>query len=148
LHGSEGACDPAPSGQDDPGGFGWLDELSGPCEGLVVVGGWTPGNPGSDVSKDCKAALNAMVETVQVIPYYEDIEDVGGNLEYKVAGFGGFYVTGFRFPGVNRNSVITGSPACTGSDFCIEGFAVKDWLVSGTGGGTGDFGVVTTWFVG
>ncbi|MCL1593985.1 MAG: Tad domain-containing protein [Actinomycetia bacterium] len=148
FHGSEEPCAPSPSGFDDSGGFGWLDENAGPCEALMVQGGEVDGRTGAEASKDCKAILDALVETVQVIPYYNDLREPGGNRVYTVAGFGAFYITGYRFPGINHKSVITGEMPCTGSDNCIEAFAIGDWVVDdGTIGGTGDFGVVTVAFV-
>ncbi|MCL1594195.1 MAG: pilus assembly protein TadG-related protein [Actinomycetia bacterium] len=150
FHGSEESCHASPSGQDLPGGFGWLEAPS-VCEANIDAGGWVGIDPGASPSRGCDPVdLENIVGTVQLIPYFDDIVGVGSGAQYHVAGFGALYVTGYNFAGrFKERSTWDGAQVCTGEDRCLEGYFIDDWVVEGgTPGGGTDFGVVVIGFVG
>lgn len=144
FHGSNGVCHYSPSGQDLPGGFGWLDGGSF-CEIEVTAGVMAPIDPGASPANGCEPVeFTDMIGTVQLIPYFDAFQGTGNNAEYNVSGFGAFYVTGYNFGGQFREpSIIDGQNPCSGSDRCIEGYFIGDWVASGGSGigGGSDHGV-------
>lgn len=148
FHGQQGDCHYNPSGQDLPGGFGWLQTGVNPnqlCEIEVAVGAWQQIDPGSSPSNGCEPVdLTSMLGTVQLIPYFDDHQGTGNNAEYHVSGFGAFYVTGFYFSGqFKEQSLIDGQFPCNGNERCIQGYFIGDWVASGGSvvGGGNDHGV-------
>lgn len=144
FHGSNGSCHHSPSGQDLPGGFGWLDGGYF-CEIEVETGVWQPIDPGSSPANGCDPVMfEDMIGNVQLIPYFDGYDGTGNNAEYRVSGFGAFYVTGYNFGGqYHEPSIVDGQPPCTGEDRCIEGYLIGDWVASGGSaiGGGNDRGV-------
>ncbi len=112
-----------------PGGFGWLEE-DGPCEADITAGGTAGAGPGvSAADSDCDFA--SLLNQTVLIPIYDDVNGLGGsNAEYHFKGFAGFYITGFRFPGVFS----TPKP-CSGSNSCIKGYFVSYSTTEGSTGG-------------
>jgi Flp pilus assembly protein TadG len=155
FHGDSDPYDPpcheSPSGQDLPGGFGWLDAPLD-CEAELDDEDWVEIDPGASSSTGCdRDYLRSLVGTVQLVPYFDDIVGTGGTADYHVAGFGAFYITGFKFPGLTEPSIIPsilGEAPCDGSINCIQGYLIEDWVVSGGGEiGGEDLGVVIIKFV-
>ncbi|MCL1594204.1 MAG: pilus assembly protein TadG-related protein [Actinomycetia bacterium] len=150
FHGRSEPCHESPSGQDLPGGFGWLDS-SGDCSADIDAGGWVSIDPGNSPTTGCSASdLSGLIGEVVLIPYFDDIVGTGAGAQYHVAGFGALYVTGYNFTGrYKENSVIPDhTKACSPPDTCIEGYFIKPWAASGGGEiGGGDFGVRIIQFV-
>lgn len=148
FHGSKGNCHPNPSGQDLPGGFGWLDTGTNQqnlCKIEVKVGVKQKIDPGASPSNGCAPAdMKKMIGTVQLIPYFDKYTGTGNNAEYTVNGFGAFYITGYYFSGqFNEKSIVTGQFPCNGNDRCVQGYFIGDWVATGgaTVGGSGYHGV-------
>ncbi len=140
FHGDAEICHSSPSGQDMPGGFGWLDTF-GDCSAAVTVGEWVYIDPGASPAKDCDPPdLESLMYTSIPIPFFDDIDDTGSNAKYRVAGFGALYVTGYNFGGGFKQPA-SGSPPCTGSDRCIAGYFTTKSVSMGDIGGE-DRGIV------
>ncbi len=143
-------CHESPSGQDLAGGFGWLDADPGQCQATVSLEDWVSIDPGASPVNGCSPAeMAALVGTVALFPYFDDVQGTGNNATYHISGFGALYVTGFNFGGpYKQNSLITGAPVCSGSSRCMEGYFIGDWVVTGGGGigGPGQ-GVIAVEFV-
>lgn len=144
FHGSQGDCHYSPSGQDLPGGFGWLDGGYF-CEIEVEVGVWQTIDPGASPATGCDPVMfEDMIGEVQLIPYFDGYSGTGNNASYHVSGFGAFYVTGYNFGGQFKEpSIIDGQLPCNGNSRCIEGYFIGDWVASGGSaiGGGNDHGV-------
>jgi len=149
FHGNSEPCTVSPSGQDLPGGFGWLESAGG-CTAKVDAGGWVGIDPGVSPTTGCSASLMAnLIGEVVLIPYFDDVVGTGNNALYHVAGYGALYLTGYNFTGqYKEKSVITGNKACSPPDTCVEGYFIEDWAVDGGAIGGSDFGVVVIKFVG
>ena len=145
FHGSEETCHASPSGQDMPGGFGWLDS-NGFCEATVEVGTWVGIDPGASPPNDCDPTpMEDIVGTIQFIPFFDDILGTGNNATYHVAGFAALYVTGYNFGGQYKE--VPGSVPCSGNDRCIAGYFTTG--TAGDGGIGGDNrGVVVVKLIG
>jgi hypothetical protein len=117
-----GTCGAGPSGADLPGGFGWLD-ADDDCS-AVIENGWTSADTGASASKDCKAALNALLGQTVLIPVFDYLnEESGTNGGYHIWTYVGFVLTGYRFPGA---SYPDGANApCSSSQTCIRGYFVE-----------------------
>ncbi len=139
FHGSNGPCHYNPSGQDLPGGFGWLETGNNPeelCEIEVTSGAWQAIDPGSSPSNGCDPIdFGELVGTVQLIPYFDEHAGTGENAQYHISGFGAFYITGYNFAGqYKERSLIDNQYPCSGEDRCIEGYFIGDWVASGGSG--------------
>lgn len=123
------SCPAGPSGADLPGGFGWLDEDG--CT-ATITNGWAQDDTGASASKDCKAALEALVGQTLLIPIFDETNGLtGSNGQYRIWSFVGFVLTGWRFPGTSHaSSYLPGIP-CSGSQTCISGFFVEAVASSG-----------------
>jgi hypothetical protein len=149
FHGDSEPCHESPSGQDLPGGFGWLESVSG-CSAEIDFDGWVGIDPGASPTTGCSATfMENLIGEVVLIPYFDDVVGTGNSAQYHVAGFGAIYITGYEFTGqYKENSVITGDKACSPPDKCIEGYLIDPWIASGGGEiGGGNFGVVVIQFV-
>jgi len=140
FHGQAGMCHYSPSGQDLPGGFGWLDGGTS-CEIEVNTGSWLTVDPGSSPAAGCdETVLDDMVGTVQFIPYFDQVRNTGSNAEIHVSGFGALYITGYYFAGqYEARSLVDDERPCNGNDRCIQGYFIGGWLApggSGLGGGS------------
>jgi hypothetical protein len=136
-------CHSNSSGQDIPGGFGFLDSGNG-CTSATTIGDWVTADPGASPSNGCSPQDFAdWIGTVQTIPYFDETRSSGNNGEYRVLGYGALYITGYNFAGqFKANSLIDGKLPCNGNDRCIEGYFIGNWSVPSTGGPGGpDLGV-------
>lgn len=132
------ACGAGPPGWDAPGGFGWLDDMTGQCETDIEVNGSYGGNTGNSPSQACQDALSALRADRQVtlIPIYDGVRSQGANITYHLIGFAGFVMTGYRLSGYAAASWLTGSNTCVGNsgadNRCLFGYFVRA-LVPTTG---------------
>jgi hypothetical protein len=160
-----GTTDPcaAQAGQDTngdgslSGGFGWLDIDGAPCEAWIAVdedgNEWSGEDPGASPSTGCdKDTLTGLLfdgidgSGVVWVPYFEDENGLNGsNGEYKIAGAGAFFVTGYNFGGQYtgiRPGYETDIPCRPGGrrplgwtsgndDRCLAGFFVEDYGSTG-----------------
>ena len=149
FHGDSEPCHESPSGQDLPGGFGWLESASG-CSADIDAFGWVGIDTGASPTSGCSVDfMENLIGEVVLIPYFDDVIGTGSNAQYHVAGFGAIYITGYHFTGQYRaESIITTHRPCDPPDTCIQGYLIDPWQVSGGGEiGGGDFGVVVIQFV-
>lgn len=140
-----GRCTASTSGQDLPGGFGWL-AASG-CSIDVKTGDWLTAAPGNSPSQACRSDLTSWRNAVIEITLFDAEQGTGSGGSYRVAGIAAFRVTGYRFPSATWPQGFR-CPAATGnSGTCLRGEFTR---VSTTGGSLGgpDFGVRTTRLVG
>jgi hypothetical protein len=137
-----------PSGQDLPGGFGWLDATTG-CRAETEVGDWVSVDTGSSPSNGCSPSyLRDLLGTVVLIPYFDDLRGTGNNAEYRVLGFGAYYLTAYYFTGQYREkSLIDNAYPCNGPNRCVEGYFIGDWAVQEGELGGPDLGVNIVKFV-
>lgn len=120
------------AGQDYAGGFGWLD--SNDCSTSTDDGAWTDGStgvgtPDSKVGCDSTYLNDDVWKNVVLIPVYDATNDLNGtNAQYHIAGYAGFYVTGYRFSGGPEwtRADYPGTP-CHPSDRCITGYFTR-WI--------------------
>lgn len=152
FHGSEDGrdCHASPSGQDLPGGFGWLDTNGNGCQADALIGAWVSVDTGSSPSNGCSSSyMNSLIGQVVFIPYFDDHRGNGSNAEYHIYGFGAYYLTGYYLGGqYKEKSLNTGSYACGGNERCIDGYFLGDWVVNDGEIGPGpDLGVSVIKFV-
>lgn len=128
-----------------PGGFGWLDTAAS-CVSYIE-GGWAFADPGASPSTGCSVEefkANTLGKTIWIPIFWDADGVVGGGAggKYEIAGFGAFYVTGYKFTGhYKEKSLVTGSYPCSGSTHCIEGYFTTGTAPTGDPGGE-DYGVV------
>ena len=118
----------AQAGQDTdgddrlPGGFGWLD-TNGGCAAVVNSGNWVDEDPGASPSTGCNAAemRTLLLGKTVYITYFNDVQGLGANGQYHIAGIGAFFVTGYNFGGQFREPSAALAP-CSGDLRCISGY--------------------------
>jgi hypothetical protein len=116
-----------PSGWDQPGGFGWLNEGGGPCQFLMTIGLDYDGETGTSPSKNCVDTLTNLRDTHQVVamPIYDGQRGTGANAEYHLYKLAAFVVTGYSVGKLKAASNVHPSfDPCSGSDKCIYGYFV------------------------
>jgi hypothetical protein len=136
------SCPTTSSGQNLPGGFGWLDQ-TGPCEAAVNAGDWVGSDTGSSFPSNCDATKWQDAEVL--VPLFDKIEGTGNTGKYQIIGFAGFKVLGYKLQqggewNMPGNGKCPGTPGNSGT--CIYGEFVRFVTTSGQigdGGGT-DFG--------
>jgi len=123
------------------GGFGWLDGESG-CSAYIVDDQWAFEDPGASPTTGCSPeALEAIVNTVQLLPYFSDVSGLGANGQYEIADFGAFFIQGYNFGGQYKYPSAQDAP-CSGDERCLAGWATVKTSHSGTIGGSGGRGVM------
>ncbi|HSP76533.1 MAG TPA: pilus assembly protein TadG-related protein [Cryobacterium sp.] len=103
-------CKRSPSEEIIPGGFGWLDNVTAPCEATINlslnldVNGelWAGSDAGGDVNNDCKARLESLKDTQLLVPIYDLTRGTGANAEYRIFAFAAFTITGWKFPSTSE----------------------------------------------
>jgi len=136
-----GRCTASTSGQDLPGGFGWL--TAGTCSLDVRVGDWLNASPGNSPSQSCRNQLTSWRNAVIQISLFDAESGSGSGGRYRVAGIAAFRVLGYRFPSDAWPSDFR-CPAATGnSGTCLYGEFTRATTTGGSLGGP-DFGVRTT----
>lgn len=142
FHGDSEACHESPSGQDLPGGFGWL-ENAGNCSAYINEDNWVYIDPGASATSGCTPEFmreEVLGHTVP-LPFFDDLVGTGENAQYHVVAFGGFHTLGYNFGGQYKEEVIDaedplyGQLPCTGSDRCIYGYFDSVSLTGGVIGG-------------
>lgn len=131
-----GTCGAGPSGGDLPGGFGWLDETD--CEAEIDEDSIVGDDPGASAPSACRDLLEDLFESgeVTILPIYDDTNGLtGNNGTYHIAGFVGFKVLGYRFPGETNPSGFMCPEGQGASATCIWGEFQEV-----TEGGNGEFG--------
>ena len=134
-------CPPGPAGQDEPGGFGWLD-ADGDCEADTSTDGTYSADTGNNVPPGCDPAQ--WLNTVVLIPIYSQVVNPGTNAAYTITGYGAFFVAGYKFPG-NRGGDFS---SCEGGTSCLVGY-FTEYVGAGTEFGSGpNMGAVIVRMVG
>lgn len=121
---NEDNCFDNPSGQDGPGGFGWLSTL-GNCLTSISAGGWVSTDPGNSTPPVCDPATwhNPPDQTL-VIAIYDQVVGTGSGVQYHILGFAGFTITGYALGG-------------NGGVWSTEGFTKANQLCTESNGGSG-----------
>ena len=135
-------CPASPSGQDVPGGFGWLEPDVG-CSASVDFDGWV----GGDTGRSAPCTLDLHVGQEVLIPLYDEALYQGSHAEYHIIGFVGLTIDGYKFqndylpkPGMKKCGTQDGLDELSGDVDCIRGhFTRMTTMGDGFGGGT-DYG--------
>ncbi|NEK84625.1 hypothetical protein GCU60_02435 [Blastococcus saxobsidens] len=125
-------CHPQ-SGNDIPGGFGFVRTGSAGCGTASQIDGILQSDPGQSPSGGCTPAdfASYLGQTV-LLPIYDEAGGTGSGGWYRVHGYAAFRLTGYSFTGQFRSS-----PApCNGNVRCITGHFTRfvelsdDWEYS------------------
>lgn len=154
--GSDG-CHDTGSGQELPGGFGWLvPEPAGSCSVQTTIGQFEPSEPGNNFPAYCtatlsswKTAITAGEKVVALFPVFDSISADGKS--YKVAKYAAIEIHGWHFK--NGDSTLDFLPADAAavfasyknSDLGFVGKFIRYVLTdedATTGGGTTTTGAV------
>lgn len=146
FHGSAqaGVCSTTPSGQNLPGGFGWLAP-DGECEVDITAGGWVENSTG--VPAPSCVNLVGIRNTTVLLPIYDVDAGTGAGGQYHIVGFAAFYVTGYKFTGQDKWPNGISCPGTGDSGTCIKGY-FTGFTTTGTSFGGPDMGVTIIKLVG
>lgn len=122
-------CKRSPSDEIIPGGFGWLDDVTAPCEATIDlslnldINGelWMGSDAGGDVDNACKTRLEDLRDTTLLVPIYDLTRETGANAEYRIFAFAAFTLTGWKFPSTSEIDPL--APLCAPSDGTCNGSA-------------------------
>jgi hypothetical protein len=136
FRGSHHSCPGSPSGQDLPGGFGWLRDTDSDRDDCSI----TP-STGDTVAEDTGQAgtphscnLATLLNKDVYLALYDGFSGNGSNGSYHLYGFGQFRLTGFKFP---TQSGGNNAPCTTNS--CLIGSFVR-FVATGDLGGPSNLG--------
>lgn len=146
FHGSTeaGTCPTTPSGQNLPGGFGWLAPAAD-CEVPITAGGWAPSSTG--VPPPNCVDLVGIRNTTVLLPIYDVDAGTGAGGQYRIVGFAAFYITGYKFTGQDKWPNGIQCPGTGNSATCIKGY-FTGFTTTGTTFGGPDMGVTIIKLVG
>jgi hypothetical protein len=65
---------------------------------------------------------------VVLIPVYDGVRSQGARVEYHLAGFASFVLTGYELSGFSSPSWLSGRRLCTGAERCLYGYLVRGLL--------------------
>jgi len=140
--------DCAVNNKDAPGGFGYLDPVSGSsCQANVSTDGWVKISTGNSAPGNCTSVFPNLRGKVLDIPVFSCLVSSGsvptgpptnfsncssGNGSksyYYIAGWAKFYLSGYKIGGSQQlASVRTGSMPCSGSGRCLSGWFLRGEL--------------------
>jgi Flp pilus assembly protein TadG len=106
------SCTDAHNGSNLPGGFGWLNDPAGGCNLASVMAGqsFTAGSrPGNSFSGACQTLFTGYLGRTVLLPVFDGTAGQGSNGSYHIAGWIGFQLLGWRFPGTSQNT--SGDPS-------------------------------------
>ncbi|HSP76595.1 MAG TPA: pilus assembly protein TadG-related protein [Cryobacterium sp.] len=122
-------CKHLPSTEVIPGGFGWIDNTTGPCEATINLSLnldaagelWVDSDPGASVPSECKPSLSKFKNEPVLIPIYDLVRGTGTNAEYRIFAFAAFTVTGWKFPSTPATDIDLSAPICPPSPASCPG---------------------------
>lgn len=133
-------CPIGPSGLDLPGGFGRV--IADNCEADLTAGEWAPVDTGANLAAECDVPSWQNREVV--IAIFDDTNgETGANGAYRIAGFVGFKVLGYRIVSSRGGGGVQTFGTCTPDSPSDQYLCGEFTQVSKNGGtfGTGpDFG--------
>jgi hypothetical protein len=121
-------CHLTGSGQEAPGGFGWLvQEPSESCTVDTVIGGWEASDTGNNFKSGCEARLKTWQDTLKaggeviaLFPVMSKSKGSGNNTEYYVSAYVAFDVKGWHFK--NNDALLDYLPGTTSGVIAAGGF--------------------------
>ncbi|GAA2490476.1 hypothetical protein [Terrabacter carboxydivorans] len=145
--GNDTTCDTSSPGGTAPGGFAWLDGLTGSCTGIVTDNAWIHGDTGNN---GCSTSLfDPLRGTVLYVPIFDCMMNAdpgrqpiagdncnsgtGSNTYYHIAGFAAFYLSGWRLTYGSQVSIRPPNTLCgtSASQRCLSGWFLKDLIPVG-----------------
>lgn len=140
LHGKGGDhdddhCVLSRSGQDVPGGFGFLDTNSS-CVAQVLATGNLQEKTGANINK-CIDEITALLNTEVLVAIYDGYDK--HSKQVHVAGFVGFKLLGYKFQGNKKSPANFSCPDSKNDVQCIYGEFTRFTASGGEFGGI-DFG--------
>ncbi|MFB0834008.1 TadE/TadG family type IV pilus assembly protein [Arthrobacter halodurans] len=102
-------CHSTSSGQELPGGFGWIDQASGgSCEAQTTIGAWATSDTGNNLKSGCptrlaewKTVLQKGGKIIALLPVFDKTEGSGNNGRYRIHGYAAVDVRGWNFQSGN-----------------------------------------------
>jgi Flp pilus assembly protein TadG len=127
IHGGATCSSTSPSGQNLPGGFGWLAAPAGTCSTRVdiAVNAIVSSDTGTSLPSGCGGVLAANLNRTVLLPVYSDVGGGGSGGWYKIRGWAAFELLGWNFPGSSANNNSYTGAKCTGSCKGIIGRFVR-----------------------
>lgn len=131
---------PNPSGAYAPGGFGWVDTVSGSCAAYFSSTGTLSSSTGT-LPSTCKSGdLKSFVGTEVDIPVITAVSGTGTNAVFTVDGISSFFFAGYSnisAAGPSDFNVYGGSPCAAFKSQCIWGWFTSPIRPVGQAGGGG-----------
>jgi Flp pilus assembly protein TadG len=112
-----------------PGGFAWLDRISGGCASFINLDdGTAPSEAGNSYPGACDSTMAGLEGTTILVPIHNGFSvEHGTDKAYTLYGFAAFKITGWKFSGAGypQVSIDKDAPKCTGSCRGIQGYFVE-----------------------
>jgi Flp pilus assembly protein TadG len=114
-------CHP-PSGNQIPGGFGFVQTGSGGCGTASEIDGVLKSDNGESPSKGCTPAdFASYLGQIVLLPIFDEAGGNGTHGWYRIHGYAAFRLTGYSFTGQYKSN----PQPCKGNDRCITGYFTR-----------------------
>jgi len=104
---TSGSCTNSVNGMILPGGFGWLNVPSGTCNLAGLMTGSSlaaSSDSGNSASQACQSLLPTLLGKTVILPVFDGVSGSGATGTFHIAGWAGFQLLGWGFPGTSKNT--------------------------------------------
>jgi Flp pilus assembly protein TadG len=115
-----------PSGNEVPGGFGWVTPDAGSCNATHSIDQMLTSDTGVSLPKGCSQAdFDAWLDQTILLPLFDASEGTGSSARYRVYGYAAFRLTGYAFNGSTTSGKDVCGPKTPSSVRCVTGYYTR-----------------------
>jgi hypothetical protein len=89
-----------------PGNASTFSNPADPTDHSLSVGDWVRGRAGASNGIGVRDALDALEDTVIMLPVWDQVQGSGASAAYHISGFAKVQIKGYRLPGKNKITVL------------------------------------------
>jgi Flp pilus assembly protein TadG len=115
-----------PSGNEVPGGFGFVTPDAGTCQATHSIDQTLPSDTGVSMPGSCsKADFDRWLNQTVLLPLFDESGGTGTGAWYRVYGYAAFKLTGYAFNGSTKSGNKVCGPGTNSSDRCVTGYFTR-----------------------
>jgi Flp pilus assembly protein TadG len=115
-----------PSGNEVPGGFGWVVPDAGTCRATHRLDQRLLSDTGVAIPSGCaEADFQRQLNRTVLLPLFDLSGGTGSGAWYRVYGYAAFRITGYAFNGSIKSGHKVCGPRTNSSDRCVTGYYTR-----------------------